>query len=465
MTTPKTAPDERAPFTPRASIESPDGTGARWWNQAMQVNAAGMSRRRAIALQLGLGGGVLVVGVVGGIIASKSDDDVESAMDALELQRRTSWNVGDVDRRLTLTDGRTNDADGSEIWRTALVNQRLAEVLAPGEARLQPYYAPSLFQAPDQSADLRMDLTPMLRASMEDFYDRGRALGEAFTAAGHPRDTALVIDLKGPEAVAVAAAVATDFAPVFTFDNWPHPRGVVPSHETLAAALYYLPWLQRAAASRSTPAPPAFVLDANRLASYTDEVAHFDNRYTVSLPSASSLKVLGVSRILYVRDGGGTLESDDLNADLAELERAGIEVRQASLADFERDPVSPPARDAGAPATASAHTTSTRSHYHYGGGGSWGYVYFWNQYGWYRPAPPRGPRPAPPPPSHAASYRPVARQTLFSTRAVGGIAGVGKQKPSGFGRVSIRTARGSGAISVSKGRSGSFGRGSSSSGG
>jgi hypothetical protein len=54
---------------------------------------------------------------------------------------------------------------------------------------------------------------------------------------------------------------------------------------------------------------------------------------------------------------------------------------------------------------------------------------------------------------------------MFSTRAVGGIAGVGKQKPSGFGRVSIRTARSSGAISVSKGRSGSFGRGSSSSGG
>jgi hypothetical protein len=433
----------------------------------MEVNAAGISRRRAIALQLGLGGGVMAIAVVGGVISSKSDDDdVESKMDALELQRRTTWNVGDVDRRLTLTDGRANDADGSEIWRTVLLNQRVADVLAPGEARLQPYYAPSLFQAPDQSADLRMDLTPMLRASMEDSYDRGRALAAAFAAAGHPRDTALVIDLKGPEAVAVAAAVASDFAPVFTFDNWPHPRGVVPSHETLAAALYYLPWLQRAAASRTTPAPPAFVLDANRLASYTDEVAHFDNRYTVSLPSASSLQLLGVKRLLYVRDASGTLESDDLNADLAELERAGIEVRQASLADFERDPVSPPAPDAGAPTTSSTRYSSTHTHYHYGGGGSWGYVYFWNQYGWYHPAPPRGPRPpAPPPPSRAATYRPVARPTLFSTRAVGGIAGVGKQKPSGFGRVSIRTARSSGAISVSKGRSGSFGRGSSSSGG
>ena len=127
MTTPQT-PNERAPFAPRAAIESPDGTGARWWNQAMEVNAAGISRRRAIALQLGLGGGVLAIAVVGGVIASKSDDDdVESKMDALELQRRTSWNVGDVDRRLTLTDGRANDADGSEIWRTVLLNQRMAD--------------------------------------------------------------------------------------------------------------------------------------------------------------------------------------------------------------------------------------------------------------------------------------------------------------------------------------------------
>jgi hypothetical protein len=51
---------------------------------------------------------------------------------------------------------------------------------------------------------------------------------------------------------------------------------------------------------------------------------------------------------------------------------------------------------------------------------------------------------------------------MFSTRMVGGIAGIGKTKPTGFGRISIRTARGTGAISVGRGRSGSFGRGSSS---
>jgi hypothetical protein len=53
---------------------------------------------------------------------------------------------------------------------------------------------------------------------------------------------------------------------------------------------------------------------------------------------------------------------------------------------------------------------------------------------------------------------------MFSSRTVGGAMGIGKAKPSGFGRVSIRTSRGSGAISVSRGRSGSYGRGSSFSG-
>ena len=301
---------------------------------------------------------------------------------------------------------------------------------------------------------------------MEESYDRGRALAEAFDAAGRPHDTALVIDLHGPEAVAVAAGVADQFAPVFTFDNWPHPRGVVPSHETLGAALYYLPWLQKAAARRPAPAPPAFVLDADRLNPYRDEVEHFDNRYTVSLPSAARLQSLGVARVMYVRGGDGAPESDDLNADFAELERSGIPVRLVSLGDFQRDADEPKRPDAGAPATASA---STHHRYYYGRGGpAWSYGYFWGHYGWYQPPPPRGalsrvPPPSPPP-SRAAAYRPVARQTRFSTRAVGGVAGIGKVKPTGFGRVSIRTGRTSGLISVSKGRSGSFGRGSFSSG-
>lgn len=460
------APGNREPFVPRVSVDGPGGMGARWWNQALDRIDL-ISRRRALALNIVLGGGATALFVGGAILSEMdwSDDEVDGSMDALELQRRTSWNVGDTDRRLQLTDTLTNDVDGSVTWQGLLIGGHLADGLAPREERLKPYYSPTLFQAPDRSPDLRQALMPIRRASMEEFFDRGRALADEFEAVGRPHDTALVIDLHGPESVAVAAAVSDRFAPVFTFDNWPHPRGVVPSHETLAAALYYAPILSRANESRQAPAPPAFVLDADRLNPYRDEVEHFDNRYTVALPSASRLQSLGVSRVLYVRGGAGAPETDDLNEDFAELDRSGIPVRLVSLADFQAASETgasnvPKVPDAGAPSAGSTH----RRYSYGGGGGSWSHVHFWRQYGWYEAAPPRTAPYRPPPPSPASSYRPVPRQTMFSSRAVGGAVGIGKQKPSGFGRISIRTARSSGNISVGRGRSGSFGRGSSSSG-
>ena len=121
---------------------------------------------------------------------------------------------------------------------------------------------------------------------MEDVYDRGRALAEAFAAAGHPRDTALVIDLHGSRGGGGGGRRSpTHFAPVFTFDNWPHPRGVVPSHETLGRRAL-LPAVAAARGSAALDARAAGVRARRESAgAYRDEVAHFDNRYAVSLPS------------------------------------------------------------------------------------------------------------------------------------------------------------------------------------
>src|SRR5207248_1309850 len=87
------------------------------------------------------------------------------------------------------------------------------------------------------------------------------------------------LDVQGPTSVAVAAGMAPGFDPVFVLDNWPHPLGVVPSHLTLGAVLYYRPLFMRLRGSRTGRAPPVFVLDRNRLARYTDEETQFDNRY------------------------------------------------------------------------------------------------------------------------------------------------------------------------------------------
>jgi hypothetical protein len=66
----------------------------------------------------------------------------------------------------------------------------------------------------------------------------------------------------------------------------------------------------------------------------------------------------------------------------------------------------------------------------------------------------------PPTRFNAPSYKPAARPTMFSARNTGVTSGVGRSKPTGFGRVSTRVD-GSGKVSrssYSSGRSGSFGR-------
>ena len=108
-------------------------------------------------------------------------------------------------------------------------------------------------------------------------------------------------------------------------------------------------------------------------------------------------------------------------------------------------------------------TAQRPSHYYYGGHPQRHFV-FWSFYGWRASAPRQPPivqrSPAAlPQVSRGADYRPASRPTLFSSRTLGGGAGVGKQKPSGFGRVSVRASRSTGSITaVRTGRSGSFGR-------
>ena len=56
------------------------------------------------------------------------------------------------------------------------------------------------------------------------------------------------------------------------------------------------------------------------------------------------------------------------------------------------------------------------------------------------------------------SYTPVRRPTIFSARSVGGGNGIGKARPTGFGRVSTRVGSNGRTTGVRAGRSGSFGR-------
>jgi hypothetical protein len=410
---------------------------------------------------------------------SDSRDAIDVNVDSLALQRNEGWDVGQWGAPLAF-DGSTDlDAAGTQNWREAMVS--LAGILAPSSPMLQPYYVPTLFQSligPDGQR-LRAVMRPMHTPEMDEDLARGIALRVQFGSVGWPKDTALVIDAAGPRAVAVAAALADRFAPVFTFGNWPHPLGVVPAQQTLAASLYYLPMFVAAAAVRAPDAPPMFVLDANRLAPYSDATRQFDNRYFARLPSAEELTALGVRHVLYVgADGVGEL--DDLNSAFVALCQKGVDVKMLALSDFVRagdepqmavnddagdDDATDDDGDDGDEPEVGGIDPSWRWLFAWGRAawlwphlwyrGCWWGAPFWGDYGWYTPhgtgriiphgrgaiavGPPTGRR-MPPLGTHAA-WRPAARSTMFTS-----VAAARTGAGAAFGHVTVSAARSDGHI-------------------
>jgi hypothetical protein len=391
--------------------------------------------------------------------------EVEHKMEALSVQRAQGWDVGGVDRPLPTNGTVDYDAYGSLRWRVE--EDDLFARLQPARRELLPYYVPTLFQSVlgEGSERLLEQMRPLHTVEMDEDFARGVALRELFEQASWPKDTAVVIDAPGPRSIAVAAALADRFDPVFTFGNWPHPLGVVPAHLTLEAALFYLPMFERTRAGRAADAPPLFVLDSNRLSPYRDADTQFDNRYLVKLPSAAQLLALGMRHVLYVDEFGGR-ESDDLNQRLSELCEAGIEVKVVALADFQRGPApvlaeaegeteneneaAPPQSEEEEP-----QPTFTIDWFWWGGFPEF-QVGFWESYGWYSPSrliwvgPPHGrrgivvgPPPAKRPTMSGAERVGIApRPTLFHS------PNPSRPPPIGFGQVDVRTSRVDGTVTA-----------------
>jgi hypothetical protein len=448
--------------------------GARWW-------------RDSLALRLGAASAASTLGgcafdapdtpLIDPQAEMQRNDDVEVNVAALDLQKKMGWNVGQKQAQLIYADAVNVDAAGTENWRTAL--EQLVLLYAPKSEMWRAYYVPTLFQSLIGPPDARFEqATPVHAPILDEDYARGLALRSLFEQAGFPRDTAIVVDAPGPRSLAVAAALADQFEPVTTFGNWPHPLGVVPAHETLGAALFFLPMYAEAQKTRPADAPPVFVLDSNRLLPYVDANTQFDNRYGVALPSAAALQAAGIRHILYV-NSDGQQELDDLNETLTALCASGVDVRMVALADFLR--ADPNAGDAvetegeEAPDTAWSWWFPCVSFYWYGGAPFWHWG-FWHHYGWYDPArPPHSVTVGPPtigprrptrigtalPPSarpvmRTSLWRPAARPTLWSGLRPPARTGI-LPHPVGFGRVFVRTARSDGHLTgVRPGLAGSY---------
>lgn len=324
------------PFERVALITNSDLLGARWWHEGMAAVTVGSPlRRRVLKHLLGTGGliALTTVGAVGTVVAFQSCEDDET-VGALDLQRAEGWDVGSTNH-IEIPNAMSSDSAGSDNWAQTLAS--LGDDLAPSDQRLMPLHVPTLFDVlrDGRSQTLSRTLKPMHSWDMAHAQAAAEGLADVFDGPAECAITALVLDLPGPESVAAAVGLAREFTPVFLFDNWPHPLGVVPSHLAMAAAIYHRPDFLAAERKRRPSAPPVFVLDSQRLLPYSDASDRFDNRYFSRLPTAATLQKLGIQRVLYVTALKGGEEQDDLNADFVDYDKANIDVKTISLYEFE----------------------------------------------------------------------------------------------------------------------------------
>jgi hypothetical protein len=345
-------------FRRLAFLDEPPIAGAQWW----QDSISGAVSRRATLTALAIAGGLAAVTVAFGAAThacSKSttagsgdgEDDEEELRPAIAMQRRFGWSFGanGVALPSSIALRETDPARIDDNRRT------LAEDLSlwPPEASLRPFYSAALLEVVTARPEENPSADPTPIQPYPDAYTAttpsgvspafrfGAAVARLLAQVG-ARDTALVVDLPGPDSVAFAAGAATLFSPVLGMPNWPHPLGTVASHHTLSTFVLFRPLLKSREAARPSPAPPLFVLDGDRLRPLVDAALDFDNRYLATLPNAEQLTAMGVRRIYYVRNTRTMM--DDVAARLLEYARhAQITLHMLLASEFTPFPSTAPA--------------------------------------------------------------------------------------------------------------------------
>jgi hypothetical protein len=369
--------NDQEPFKQTNVISQPGIIGASWWRESLANTPDPVSRRSAIKVALGVTGSVVGLGALLALAHSCSaDDGVEHSVQrksSLEMQRSYGWSFGAASETVTFDGAVTRPFDRSTLTR-------LATDLRPSSPDGIPYYAATLFESlgavpllkaegdPENIAPLEQVVTPIHTPEMDRAYAQGRALATLLSET--PHDPLLVIvDLDGPSSVAFAAGASVGLSAVFAFGNWPHPRGVVKAHRTLAAAAYYQPLFAQLTPGKR---PLLMVLDRQRLASYSDDATQFDNRYAARVPDASVLAKWGVRRVLYVTPSASEVaEPWDLTADFSAYAASDIDVKFM-------------AADAFLPDQSPARAADSAARPYYYGGRPQTHGWFWRDYPWAR---------------------------------------------------------------------------------
>lgn len=431
------------------------GPESRWYD-------AMLTRRELAVRAAAVAAGATVFGAIGcsrPAEEAQEDATILSEFNALSLQRESRWDFGAEGQPIPQRDPVDADVANSESWRGFTTTAAMTQLFSVNNqlAGLQNNALIEVLDQPSASGTTLGDtLKPVHNEALEEAYHQGVGLANTIARSEKHNNTLVILDLEGAKSVAAAAGMASLFAPVLHLDNWPHPKGVVPSQDALGSMLYFAREFEDIATKRPADAAPVLVLDRDRLKDATIGPDTFDNRYGIGLPSHDDIKRAGIEQILYVVPNASvTQELDDLNEDFAVFAEVGLPVEMIALDEFqaasasseeEREAVFAAAAAEGKEAPPvdtpeDAKTTATEYHeqrnYYYGGS-PFGSFWFWMYMTSFRPPlfggyhrPTTGTRP------RAQAYKPTPRPTQFGTRYAGTRlnGGVGRQRPTGLGRV------------------------------
>ncbi len=232
--------------------------------------------------------------------------------------------------RVGLTIGNPNERDAmdSTYWKQYTGTEELFQVWGPvSGGPWEPYHCVPLFASLQTIAPERIG--PTAPSMVKDLEGNGHLGGEL---ANQPlgkrwveQKSWVILDLPGAKSVAAAVRlIAGGFQPVCTFDNWPHPAGLIRPEYVLAQLLRYAAHVSDLRKYLTPQSPPVWICDRNRLGTRQANIKEFDNRYYLDdsiLPSADTLRKNGVEQIICVVPGIGDKPREDLCAYFRDLRK------------------------------------------------------------------------------------------------------------------------------------------------
>ncbi len=436
------------------------------------TEAKPVSRRKALGKVLAWTGGTALAGYLLYQCVSDDDDVTVTEEDSVGLQKKEGWDTGADGMKVALAAPMSLDYLGlpETQWKKYKEADNLKKVYTPATDNFKKYSSNSLFESLGQKT-LQAQMKPSANIDTKTTFKKGLGVRQILLDAQNPGVNLVVIDLPGQQSVAVAAALADVADVIPTFNNWPHPLGEVPAHETLASSIYYASYVDREKNKKTTKKKATVLaLDRNRFQSAKDgkltpvKEGNFDNRYNVDLPTVDELKAAGITNVVYITPSETDIEKDDINEEFATYREKGIEVAMLPISRFEET------KEQVAATSDPKRTGQYATNYYYGGS-PLGAMFFFYHYPMYRSfnrtSIPSGANSRF---SRAPAYTPTRRPTSFASRSVGGKGGFGKSRPTGFGKVTVNRSMSTGKTvgfgssfrssyrSGGGSRSGSFGR-------